>query len=149
MALKHVKNHFHSKVEKVIAAKDYQIRCQRLIAMDAAKKIISETTKDSTNLFNIEATKLTFQYSRILDLVDYFEKVVKEQSTVIALQEQILGKLSLRINAMKIDENVQANQVELMRSEPNYKQTDIDAVYKQIPKVFYKYEPFELYGGNF
>ena len=36
-----------------------------------------------------------------------------------------------------------------MRSEPNYKQTDIDAVYKQIPKVFYKYEPFELYGGNF
>ena len=109
MALKHVKNHFHSKVEKVIAAKDYQIRCQRLIAMDAAKKIISETTKDSTNLFNIEATKLTFQYSRILDLVDYFERVVKEQSTVIALQEQILGKLSLRINATKIDENVQAN----------------------------------------
>ena len=52
--------------EKVIAAKDYQIRCQRLIAMDAAKKIISETTKDSTNLFNVEATKLTFQYSRIL-----------------------------------------------------------------------------------
>ena len=46
--------------------------------MDASKKIISEVTKDSTNLFNVEATKLMFQYARILDLVDYFENVVKE-----------------------------------------------------------------------
>lgn len=55
--------------------------------MDASKKIISETTKDSTNLFNLEATTLMHQYSRILDLVEYFEKVVKEQSSVISLQE--------------------------------------------------------------
>lgn len=26
-SLMHVKKHFHKKVEKVIAAKDYQIRC--------------------------------------------------------------------------------------------------------------------------
>ena len=46
--------------------------------MESSKKLISETTKDSTNLFNLEATTLMNQYSRILDLVDYFERVVKE-----------------------------------------------------------------------
>ena len=66
-----------SKVDKVVMAKDYQIKCQRMIAIEAAKKIVSETTKDSSFLFNREVTKLMIQYSRILDLVDYFETVVK------------------------------------------------------------------------
>lgn len=80
-----MRKHFAKKVEKVIAAKDYQIRCQRMICMDASKKIISETTKDSTKLFNVETVKLTTQYNRILDLVEYFERVVKEQGSVISL----------------------------------------------------------------
>ena len=37
--------------------------------MDSSKKIIAETTKDSTNLFNLEATTLMHQYSRILEFV--------------------------------------------------------------------------------
>ena len=56
-----------------------------MICMDASKKIISETTKDSTKLFNVETVKLTTQYNRILDLVEYFERVVKEQGSVISL----------------------------------------------------------------
>ena len=75
--LKEIKSHFATKVDKVVMAKDYQIKCQRVIAIEAAKKIVSETTKDSSELFNREVTKLMIQYSRILDLVEYFETVVK------------------------------------------------------------------------
>ena len=117
--------------------------------MDAAKKIISETTKDSTNLFNIEASNLSHQYARILDLVEYFEKVVKEQSTVIALQEQILGKLSMRINSMRVDENYYTYHVDSVRNQPGFDQSELDIQFAKVPKILYKYEPFEFYGGNF
>ena len=56
--LKQVKDHFTEKVQKVVQAKEYQIRCQKIIAIDAAKKIVSETTKDSSELFNHEVTAL-------------------------------------------------------------------------------------------
>ena len=84
LALKEVKAHFMLKVDKVILAKDYQIKCQRVVAIEAAKRIVSETTKDSSNLFNVEVTKLMLQYEKILKLVDYFETVVKSQCSVIA-----------------------------------------------------------------
>lgn len=45
------------------------------------------------------------QYQRVLDLVEYFETVVKSQSGVIAFQEKIISKLSMRINANKVEEN--------------------------------------------
>ena len=76
-----------------------------MIAIECAKRIVSETTKDSTFLFNREATKLMLQYQRVLDLVEYFETVVKSQSGVIAFQEKIISKLSMRINANKVEEN--------------------------------------------
>ena len=76
-----------------------------MIAIECAKRIVSETTKDSTFLFNREATKLMLQYQRVLDLVEYFETVVKSQSGVIAFQEKIISKLSMRINASKVEEN--------------------------------------------
>jgi len=101
--LRDVKTHFHQKVEKVVAAKDYQIKCQRMIAVDAAKRIVSSNTRESADMFNTEVTKLVMQYSRILDLVDYFESVVKEQSSVIAFQEKMITKLQFKANAKKID----------------------------------------------
>ena len=61
-ALKQVKDHFSDKVQKVVQAKEYQIKCQKIIAIDAAKKIVSETTKDSSELFNQEVTTLMHQY---------------------------------------------------------------------------------------
>ena len=102
--LRTVKEHFATKVDKVVMAKDYQIRCQRLIAIESAKKIVSATTKDSSEIFNREVTKLLFQYSRILDLVEYFEGVVKNQAAVVAFQEKIISKISTRLNAKMIDE---------------------------------------------
>jgi len=84
LSLAKVKEHFVSKVDKVVMAKDYQIKCQRMIAIEAAKRIVSETIKDSSFLFNREVTKLMMQYSRVMQLVDYFETVVKEQCGVIA-----------------------------------------------------------------
>ena len=58
LTLKTVKEHFMAKVDKVVMAKEYQIRCQRLLAIEAAKKIVSEATKDSSVLFNQEVAKL-------------------------------------------------------------------------------------------
>jgi len=36
-----------------------------------------------------------------------------------------------------------------MKSQHDYKEGDINAIFARIPKIFYKYEPFEFYGGNF
>ena len=149
LMLKEIKSHFATKVDKVVMAKDYQIKCQRVIAIEAAKKIVSETTKDSSELFNREVTKLMIQYSRILDLVEYFETVVKQQSAVIAFQEKIISKLSLRMNAGKIDEEVIKKQTSFLRSQQTMRDKDVSATFSQIPKILYKYEPFEFYGGNF
>ena len=147
--LKLVKEHFHSKIDKVIASKNYQLRCQRLICVEAAKKVLAATTKDSTMLFNFEVTNLLNQYSRILDLVAYFEGVVKEQSTVIAFQEKILSKLTMRINAHKVDEEVRKLQVTHLKSQRGYKEKEIHDTFKHLPNRFFKLEPFELYGGDF
>ena len=100
--LSKVKEHFVEKVDKVIQSKDYQIRCQRIVAIESAKKVVDETTRDSNALFNKEVNRLVMQYSRSLDLIGYFENVVKNQAGVIALQEKILSKLSLKMNGEEI-----------------------------------------------
>ena len=64
--------------------------------------MVDETTRDSNALFNKEVNRLVMQYSRSLDLIGYFENVVKNQAGVIALQEKILSKLSLKMNGEEI-----------------------------------------------
>ena len=56
--LKQVKDHFVTKLDRVVLAKDYQIHCQKVISTESAKKVISATLKDSSQLFNTEVTKL-------------------------------------------------------------------------------------------
>lgn len=89
------------------------------------------------------------QYEKILDLVAYFETVVKSQSGVIAFQEKILSKLSLRLNALKVDEDYHVRATATVRAEPGYDEKAIDATFERLPKILYQYEPFEFYGGNF
>ena len=89
------------------------------------------------------------QYSRVLQLVDYFETVVKQQSGVVAFQEQIISKLSCRLNAIKVDENYYQKAIADLKKRSNYNEKEVNAIFNQMPKNSYKYEPFEFYGGNF
>ena len=68
---------------------------------------------------------------------------------MIAFQEKIISKLSLRMNAGKIDEEVIKKQTSFLRSQQTMRDKDVSATFSQIPKILYKYEPFEFYGGNF
>lgn len=81
----------------VVEAKNYELRTQRILAVDAAKKIVRNSFKTSKNLFNDEVAALRAQYKKMLDLVDFFEKVVIEQAGVIALQEKVELKLSVKL----------------------------------------------------
>ena len=40
MTLKAIKDHFRVKLDKVVMAKDYQLRCQRLVSIASCQKII-------------------------------------------------------------------------------------------------------------
>lgn len=35
-----------------------------------------------------------------------------------------------------------------MKQQKCYNEKEIKDIFKQIPKIFYKYEPFEFYGGS-
>ena len=100
-------------------------------------------------MFNTEVTKLVMQYSRILDLVDYFEGVVKEQSNVIAFQEKIIGNLSMSNNVRHIEEQQLQRNVSLMRKQTHYNEKKIASIFKEMPEKPNKYEPFYFYGGSF
>ena len=89
------------------------------------------------------------QYQRVLDLVEYFETVVKNQSGVIAFQEKIISKLSMRLNAIKVEENYHQKAIAQLKKRDNYNEKEVNAIFSSMPKVMYKYEPFEFYGGNF
>ena len=150
LTLKAVREHFEQKVSKVISAKDYQIKCQRLLSVETAKKIVTETTKDSSQLFNREVTLLLQQYARILDLVNYFENVVRNQASVIALQEIQLTKLGMKKNAVKIAKVAHEDATKTTLAQPEYSEALTDAIFYSLPKEhFHKYEPFEFYGGTF
>ena len=62
--------------------------------MEAAKGIVIEKQNQTQKYFNSEASSLFDQYRRSLDLIDFYEKVIKEQTGVIALQEKTLSKVS-------------------------------------------------------
>ena len=94
-----MKDLFGKKIDLVVEAKNYELRCQRILAVDAAKKIVRSSFKTSKNLFNDEVSALRSQYKKMLELVDFFERVVKEQAAVIALQEKVETKLSVKLFA--------------------------------------------------
>ena len=77
-----------------------------MLSVESAKKIVTETTRDSSQLFNKEVSMLLQQYAKILDLVSYFENVVRNQSSVIALQEIQLTKLGMKKNVVKMSKEV-------------------------------------------
>ena len=87
---------------------------------------------------------------RILDLVTYFENVVRNQAGVIALQEIQLTKLGMKKNAKKISREVHEDVTKAVVAQPGYDEKLVDAIFNDLPKEqIHKYEPFEFYGGTF
>ena len=71
---------FHNRMKLVIAAKDYEVRCERTIAIEAAKAMLQETAQRARDNFNSEAQLLRQQYVKLLGMVDIYEGTVKKQA---------------------------------------------------------------------
>jgi len=46
---------FANRMRLVVAAKDYEVRCERTIAVETAKTMLMETTKKARDNFTAEA----------------------------------------------------------------------------------------------
>jgi len=55
----------------------------------------------------------------------------------------------MRLNAIKVEENYHQKALADLKKRANYDEKHVNAIFKDLPKVVYKYEPFEFYGGNF
>ena len=76
--VKKIKDDFKKRLDLIVEAKKYEVKCQRIVAIDAAKRVVSETIKTSKNLFNSEVKAFRNQYQSMLNLIEYFESVVKD-----------------------------------------------------------------------
>lgn len=74
------------------------------------------------------------QYSRVIQLVDYFETVVKEQCGVMAFQEKVISKLAFRLNSIKIDQNHHQKAVSDLKRRQAYNEREVNAIFKEMPK---------------
>ena len=151
LQVKAAKEFFVKKIDLVVDAKNYELRCQRILAVDAAKKIVRSSFRTSKNLFNDEVSALRSQYKKMLDAVDFFEKVVNEQAGVIALQEKVETKLSCKLFAQKIEEAAHAEAVHQLHREPGFDKHEMQERMKWMSfkeTSLYRHEPFEFYGGN-
>ena len=71
----------------MVAAKDYEVRCERTIAVETARTMLQEAAKNARESFNSEAKSLREQYVKLLAVVDLFESTIKKQGSQLALQE--------------------------------------------------------------
>ncbi len=55
IAIKEVQRMFQNRMRLVVAAKDYEIRCERTIAVETARTMLQETAKNTRESFNKEA----------------------------------------------------------------------------------------------
>ena len=57
--------------------------------------------------------------------------------------------MSLRLNANKIRERFHEHDIKEMKAKRGYNQKEVDKNFSKVPKILYKYEPFEFYGGTY
>ena len=79
--------------------------------------LLNNVAFTSKNLFNAEVKTFRDQYWRTMNLVEYLEKTVKEQTHKIAYQEMIIEKLSNRLYGEQFDQGAaEFSQKELDQS---------------------------------
>lgn len=55
----------------------------------------------------------------------------------------------MRLNVNYIDDLAHQEVTKKLKGRKSYNEKTVDAIFDKVPKIFYKYEPFEFYGGNF
>jgi len=78
MAVDEAKNIFKKRIQVLVNAKNYELQCQQLLAMEAAKGIVIDKQNMTQRYFNMEANCLVTEFRRSCDLIEFYEKVVKE-----------------------------------------------------------------------
>ena len=73
-----VKELFKKRIDIVVKAKNYELKCQKSTAIEAAKRIATKMNLDVRDLFNGEMKNFETQFSRMLRLIEFFEQVVNE-----------------------------------------------------------------------
>jgi len=58
IAIKEVQRLFAGRMRLVVAAKDYEVRCERTIAIETARAMLQETAVNARESFNAEARLL-------------------------------------------------------------------------------------------
>ena len=141
IAIKEVQRMFQNRMRLVVAAKDYEVRCERTIAVETARTMLQETARNARESFNSEAQSLRTQYVKLLNLADLYEGTIKKQAGQIALQEQIIQKLSATLFKKQADELGDKIEIEeLDLHEVNRHESNLIAPYL--------IDPFDFYGGN-
>ena len=74
----------------VIEAKNYEVRCERTIAIETTRKLVKELTMQATQNFTIESQLLRDQYQKVIDQTDYYENTIKKLTNQLSLQELII-----------------------------------------------------------
>lgn len=70
---------FSKRMKLLVAAKDYEVRCERVMALDLSKKAILEMSKKLEGDFTSEAQCLRSQYTKVLNLLDFYEMTMRNQ----------------------------------------------------------------------
>lgn len=69
---------FKNRIEVLVKAKNYELQQQRVLAMEAAKLIMIDKQHLIQTYFNQEAHVLVSEFRKMLDLIDFYERIVKE-----------------------------------------------------------------------
>ena len=80
-AISDVKLLFYGRMKYLIAAKEYEIRCQRHLAMEGTRKTVTKLSQQINAEFGNQAKLLNKQYSKVSNQLDYYENVFKSQAS--------------------------------------------------------------------
>jgi hypothetical protein len=137
-----VKQTFRKRLGHLADAKDYEVRCQRHMAIEGARKLVQEYTETINKEFNKEAEVLKEQFIWMDEQTRKHEEIFAEQTRTIGLQELMISKLSKALFVRKVDNDMKK---QFFKTYSSRALRDTDN--KQI-RPFVK-DAFEFYGGNY
>ena len=105
-AVKDAKEEFKKRIQMVVRAKNYELKWERIIAIEAAKKLVNKRCLETQSYFNTEVESVKAQFKQLTELVEFFEKIIHQQAGVVTLQEKVISRLSNSLFTQKVDEEL-------------------------------------------
>lgn len=84
LAVKETRNLFDKRIKVLLGAKNYELSCQRIVAIEAAKQVIHAQVRITKDYFNVETRKLVDQFYTLIDLLNLQDKKLFEYTSTIA-----------------------------------------------------------------